>query len=339
MKKLTFKSLFSIHHSLFFILYSLFFILHLLFSILYSGVSIANAEDTIDTEYENVAVTSLSITPSIHEEILKLGETITREFEIRNNSNIPLPITSYVRVFDASDEFGGVTIDDNPELERLSPVSWIQIENPDFILQPNLSRVVIVNFSPPADLTPGGHYATLFFEPLIPESYLSSSSVNVGSRIGALLFLISPGSIDTSAELEGGLPKKLVLFEDDLIPDVKISNNGNIHLRPKGLITYENVITGNIKEIEIEEFTVLPLKTRVAMIKNDKFIWPGIYKYSINIVYGNEQTTISDYRTVYYLQLIYMIVIMLLAGLSVLFFWHKPRKRIIRAVRLVVTGK
>ena len=298
-----------------------------------------NADDVFETDVDQLAITSLSITPSIYEEILTLGETSTNEFLLTNNSNIPLPIKSYIRVFEASDENGGVNIDDQPEYERLSPVSWIQIESPDFIIQPNTSRTVVVNFNPPSDLPPGGHYATIFFEPLVPESYLTSSSLSIGSRIGGLLFLIGPGDIITDASLIGGQTSKFVFFENKLFPEIKVVNNGNIHVRPRGNITYENVITGNIKEIEIREFTVLPTKTRIATLNNDEFLWPGIYKYSINIVYGNEKSKLSNNQVVYYLQLVYLIVIMLLAGVSVLLFWHKPRRRIIRTLSVVIKGK
>mgnify|MGYP001313720095 FL=1 len=78
----------------------------------------------MDVPDDNSEAKGLVISPSIIEEVVKPGQDLKIELEISNPSHIPLPIKSYIREFDASDETGGVEFEEDPDSDRLSLPNW-----------------------------------------------------------------------------------------------------------------------------------------------------------------------------------------------------------------------
>jgi hypothetical protein len=266
------------------------------------------------------------------------GKTTSQIFEIKNGSNFPLPIKSYIRTFDASDEVGGVAISEEADARRFSPVSWSQIVEPDFVLQPQSTRQVTVNFSPPVDLPPGGYYAILFAEPLLPESFLNSSSLQIGGRLGSLLFLVGPGDIVEKGNIVSfELPK--FIWRSPVETKIRFQNQGNVHLRPSGKLQITNLLSKKQSVIDVPEFTVLPGKIRQQIVNLGKLKWPGIYSAKLQLNYGRGKIPVTTTLTFFYLPAINIIVIIVVIAVGVGLIWHKPRQRILRAVRIIIKGE
>lgn len=297
----------------------------------------AKAEEPTLPTFDEQA-TALTIAPSIFEAVVAPGKTTSQIFEIKNGSNFPLPIKCYLRTFDASDEVGGVTISDEIDAKHFSPTTWSQIVEPDFVLQPQSIRKVTVNFSPPIDLPPGGYYGILFAEPLLPESFLSASSLQIGGRLGSLLFLIGPGDTTEKAKLASFNLKK-ILWQRQSEAEVRIKNLGNVHTRSAGKLIITNIISKKSWEISVPEMTILPGKIRQQKIAISGLKWPGIYQAKLQLTYGGDKIPIENTLTFYYLPLLEIIVIIVIAGIVVSIIWHKPRRRIIRAFRVIIRGE
>lgn len=283
--------------------------------------------------------TALSVTPSIQEMVVKPGEQSEQIFELKNLSKIPLPIKSYIRTFGASDEAGGVDISEAPDEQRLALTSWAGVLEPDFILQPNSVRQIKIYITPPPDLPPGGYYGILFFEPLLPEYFLSENSLNIGGRIGALLFLVGAGEIRESGKILSLSAKKYQFGgrPSDII--IRFQNEGNVHLRPSGKITVTNLITKKTKEAEASEFTVLPGKIRQQIIALEGAYWPGVYKAKVQLSFGRDKITLNKTFVFYYLPIMTIVAIIVLIGMLIVLFWGKTRKRAIKALKMILKGE
>lgn len=287
---------------------------------------------TVDSD----EATALTITPSIFNGVVTQGTTTSQTFELKNNSHIPLPIKCYIRNFDASDEAGGVAIPEEIDGQRFSPRSWIEVVSPDFILQPQTSRQITINFNPPKDLPPGGYYGILFAEPLLPESFSSSSSLQIGGRLGSLLFLISPGDISEKGSIASvNLPRYIL---SNTLPDltIRFQNEGNVHLRPSGKLQVINLLTKSQSVIDVPEFTVLPGRTRQQVIILDSLKWPGIYRADLQMVYGVNKTTAKDNSTFYYLPYKSIMSVAILLILLLIFVFPKSRQRLRRSVKVLL---
>ena len=78
----------------------------------------AQVFDVPDESQPEEAGVNLKIMPSVVEEVIDPGGEAERSFWVENSSDIPLPIKSYVRGFGASDEVGGVYIEDDVLVDK-----------------------------------------------------------------------------------------------------------------------------------------------------------------------------------------------------------------------------
>jgi len=313
----------------------------MLFSALFFVLSmnIASAEEAILPTVDETDTTALTITPSIYEGAITQGETTSQIFELRNNSHVPLPIKCYTRNFDANGEEGGVSIPEEEDSKRFSPRSWIEVVSADFVIQPQTIRQITVNFHPPKDLPPGGYYAILFAEPLLPESFIGDSSLKIGGRLGSLFFLISPGDTSEKGKITSADFPRYIFSSTP--PELKIhfQNEGNVHLRPSGKIVVTNLITKKSRDFEVPEFTVLPGKVRQSKVLLSNLRWPGYYRGELELKYGKEQTRAGASANFWYLPWPAIFVIIVMALIAVLAISRKARGRIIRAVCVIIRNK
>ena len=113
---------------------------------------------------------ALSASPAILETVLELDKVTTTSVTIQNNTNFPLPIKGSVSAFLSTEKIN----EENKDTFNAS--RWFSLEPADFILQPNEVKKVEVTINPPKGAEPGGHYATIYFRPLIPQDAVSSGS-------------------------------------------------------------------------------------------------------------------------------------------------------------------
>ncbi len=295
----------------------------------------AQVIDVLETDSD---IKGLIVSPSIIEEVVKPGQDSKIELEINNPSHISLPIKSYIREFNASDETGGVEFEEDPDSDRLSIPNWGKIINPDFVLQPNAKRQIEILLSTPNDLPPGGYYGTIFFEILVPEKFYDASSLEIGGRVGALLFLISEGDIVQKGKISELKITDNIATRDQAKLELKFSNSGNVHLRPKGKVEIKNLITGLTKEFNIGEYTVLPQKTRKINAPINDIYWPGIYQLKVIQQYGRDKNISMAQINFCYLQLYHLLAILLIVLIVTIFMLPKLRKNFISAVRIIICG-
>lgn len=223
----------------------------------------------------------LRITPVFNDLRLNPGQTIKHQVTITNLSNSPLPIKAYSRGFVATDEVGG---SDYPDDQAKNAVqSWFTIDKTEFILQPRSKHTAHVSITAPKDATYGGHYATLFFESLVPKTQADESALFVSARVGTLYFLGVEGNIRAAAEIADFSTAQLHQ-RGPINFNLSLHNIGNIHFMPEPVITIKN-FGREVVKISVPASFVLPDATRSWSAAWDK-PWPlGFYtaKISINV--------------------------------------------------------
>jgi len=132
---------------------------------------------------------ALAVGPAILEQILTPGVESQAKVFVSNLTNIPLPIKSQVSGFLSKEEF---PVDKKYVFDASS---WIYVDPADFILQPNEQKEILVTIKTPEGAAPGGHYATIYFEPLVPVVALSPQTTYSLARVGVLTFLVVKGEI------------------------------------------------------------------------------------------------------------------------------------------------
>lgn len=240
---------------------------------------------------------ALVVSPAILEHVLTPGEPVPFTVQVQNVIDFPLPIKGFVR---------GLAVEEHTDLSkderaRLDASQWFTIENPDFILQPKQVRTVTGTIQPPANADPGGHYATVFFQPLVPAEALSPTMVYVNARVGVLSFLIVKGDIDQKAQLKTGLKTAGLAQGGPIEFTFSIHNSGNVHLLPSGKVAIYNMFNTRVANLDIPRGIVLPNSSREYTIKWDGPGASGKYRAELTAEYGPENLKLTKTTTIFWI--------------------------------------
>lgn len=270
---------------------------------------------------------ALSASPAILETVLKPGFATTTTLMIQNNTNFPLPIKGSAAAF-LSTESTQPTSED-----RFNASKWFALDPADFILQPNELKKVTITITPPSNAEPGGHYATIYFRPLIPQEIVSSNTTSL-ARIGVLALMLVPGDMTESLAAS---PLRGPSFQ--AFGPVKywysLTNQGNIHLLPTIKLTIKNIFGKTVYEKQNDPSLILPTTT-----KEYNQIWQtqlgfGVYTASVTTNYGTSHPALVSNQTITYLipWPIILIIILILTFIYKVFIVN--RKRLMLALRVL----
>lgn len=298
---------------------SKFFIFYLLFFIFAAPVSAEEAPRQ----------SALGVSPAVLEEVLGPGEEKKLKIRVFNVTNFPLPIKGSVKNFTPNEEI-------SEEAKRIFDAStWFKIDPADFILQPQENKEITVTILPPKEAEPGGHYATIYFQPLLPVEVLSPQTAYVAARVGVLAFLIVKGEITEKASLTDLTVPALQQF-GPVNFKLGVKNEGNVHLLPAGQVTVWDWRGREVAKLPLTPSQVLPQTT-----KEFKFVWPkkyllGRFRAQAQISYGAPQASASsslrEFWVVPWVPL--SLVVFLLTGFGTFFILVRKRLRLALTVLL-----
>jgi len=189
---------------------------------------------------------ALAVSPAILESVVKPEDTTTKEVWVENTTNFPLPIKGQVLPFLANEP---LPVDRHTTFDASS---WFVLEPADFILQPHQSLPISVSITPPKGTEPGGHYATIFFQPLIPEDVIPSYRT------------FGPADFELTLE-----------------------NTGAIHLLPQANLVITNLLNQPITTLTSTPLTILPGTTRSLSINWPRRLLFGRYQAQATVSYGS----------------------------------------------------
>lgn len=205
---------------------------------------------------------AITLIPPSLEYGVKPGEKLQAKVKLFNET--AQPITAYASTdnFTAADDSGTAKFLNTPT-EDLA--SWISIAKDPIIIQPGERAEVPFDVNVPTNADPGGHYGVIFFGDQ-PNAPAGGSAVAVTSKIAMLLILRVEGAINESAlvsEFKAGPTKSFTRLPVEF--DLRIANNGNVHVRPHGNVTVRNSIGGTSVVLSLNDSrgAVLPKSDRL----------------------------------------------------------------------------
>jgi len=235
------------------------------------------------------------VSPPIFEPEIEPGQTYEDEIRLLSKSDLAIPMEAKVINFEAAGEEGSIEFDEREEDISINPRKWFEIENPYFILEPHQSRKIKFKINVPENAEPGGHYATILFEPKLPSFYFEEKALKAIPQIG-VLFLVSvkveglsrPEEPLTVVEFNipedlhlkklenllagviGIFPEALaakrkvfsIVKKSELPFTLRIQNNDIYHIKPEGKLTILNWRGKAVGETNVSETTILPGKIR-----------------------------------------------------------------------------
>lgn len=236
----------------------------------------------------------LAASPQIFEIDVFPGEKISQKINLRNLSEVPVPIQVKLTDFTAGEDSGEMEFNETSQDPSVASRKWFKIENPNFILETGEKKEVQFEISIPENAEPGGHYSVMLFEPQLPSFYFKPGQPKTIPVVG-VLFLISvktlvlePISTDNLIEIvEFKIPReeklqnleKMLASVFRIIPGalaadinivektpssffIRIKNNDIFHHKLDGRVLIYNIFGKRTGEIEIKRTTILPGKIR-----------------------------------------------------------------------------
>lgn len=294
-------------------------ILFLLFLTSYQTASAASKAEPI-----------INISPLIFNISLSPGKTYNYKLEAKNLTSTPLPLKISLENFQSTDEEGGYDFANNTPNPLLS---WVKIEKTDMIIPVKGKETVNFSISIPNKIPLGGYYGILFLEPLVTQKAANNTVIN--SRVGSLL-LANIGN-------QGKNQPEILTFTTDRIIEgnnlnflLRVKNNGLNHFSAKPFI-YVRPLIGPSQKIEIEEKFVFPNKVRRWQegVKLDHK-WLGIYQIKVGVSSGNGD---QIFATKYFIDFPVSKAILILLSASILGFIIIYRKRVIKALSILIGNK
>jgi hypothetical protein len=268
----------------------------------------------------------LRIAPVLIEDEANPGETITRKISVENLSSDILPVQAFAADVYSIDEEGRLGVDGSAGTS--SAKDWFRFDR-EMILDPGVEREIDVTIVVPRNAQPGGRYVSVFVNPLIDnQTQTESSKLSVQSQIGVLFFLTVKGDIIKKGEI-GGFEISPINAGSKVRMKASLKNTGNVHLRPHAVITVRNILGITTDEINVQDYgslSVLPGKTRAAVVKWDKAFPLAIYRAELVVNNGPEiRLTSSKWFIVWN---VWLVVVLVLGGFFGWLYWYTNGKAV-----------
>lgn len=274
----------------------------------------------------------LEISPPVKELKADPGESITTKIKVRNVTEKTLSVKAEVNDFVAGNETGQPKILlEEGERSPYSIKDWITTIS-EVTLKPKQQKSVTVSMDVPADASPGGHYGVIRFTGTPPG--IDDTGVSLSASIGALVLVNISGDVSESASIAEmytaqGEDRRW-LFEYGPVNIVeRIENTGNVHFKPSGNIRVTSMWGKEVANFQLNETggNVLPSSIRkFDQTLENKFMF-GRYKVQADVVYGSQNTIISDSITFWVIP--YKIIALIILAIIILVFGIKKYNKYI----------
>jgi hypothetical protein len=269
-------------------------------------------------------VFAIAVDPLRQTVVVDPGQSYTGTIEIVNDSNNNERVQFSADSFHIDDDgravFGG---DDPAKL-------WITFSDEASSVASGKSFVLDYTIHVPADAEPRSHYLSLF-----ASVAASTGTIQLGSRVGSLLFLHVGGTVQEKLIVKSVSSNQHNIFEKNLTYSAIFKNEGTIHVVPEGEIYVTNWL-GHVIGI----FPINPTNRKILpetewkknyILGELKMIDSGPVTIHVTGRYGVTRQTFSMTHTVWYISKNVAALIVLIF-IILIFFWKRKIFYVAKAV-------
>lgn len=285
-------------------------------------------------QVEALDYAGLSLSPPTFELSANPGDNLKNNIRVQNLSEITMKVVVEKRNFKALGEEGGVDLRE-PETP-FSIASWITVFPTEAEIPAKGTANFLFQTSIPLNAEPGGHFASIVFR-LGEQGASQQSGAKVAQELGALVLLRVSGKTTEKASLASFGSSKRIWDKGPIEFDIRIKNEGNVHLKPTGIITVKDIFGRKVGSFEVDPRNVLPGAIRKSTaIWDSKFLFSR-YTATLALNYGTQGQVLAG-STIFY-AFPYKIVGPIVLGLIILIFLlFRARRRVGLALK-VLFGK
>lgn len=279
----------------------------------------------------------LQVSPAIIEINAEKGKTYDIKIKITNTTTSDQEYYANINDFKAKDETGNPEfITDAKASSNASIVQWIQ-PIAKFSLNPNQSKEIIAKMAVPANAEPGGHYGIIRFGN--QPATTGQVGASLAASAGPLVLVRVDGEVKESLTVADFYTqhkgKKQSFFEYGPVDFVeRLTNNGNVHVKPKGDIVVTNMLGRQVGSVKVNDNNgnVLPNSTRRFEQRLENKWMFGKYTAKMTLSYGTAGGALDAVTTFWVIP--YKLIALLL--LIVIFIIFALKKAIARYKKNII---
>jgi hypothetical protein len=290
----------------------------ILFLVLFTSIRAQKATEGIAVHPSNFDITAVPGKNS--------GGTIT----VDNLTSQPFQIAVDLRNFTAQGEEGSVSL--TKEDTTYSLAKWIKVTPSAVTIKAHESQSFNFTIEVPKNAEPGGHFGSIVFT-TVPTKDLNGSGAVLSREVASLILFKIPGATKEQASLESFTTDKSFYEFGPVTFAARVKNEGSVHIAPIGSIVVKGWF-GQKFIVPLETLNVLPNAVRKIPATLNNGLLFGNFTATLISTYGTKGQQL--YATTHFnaFPVRYGIV-----ALVILLFIIFGRKRIIKSIRILVTGK
>lgn len=208
-----------------------------------------------------LAASAVTVSPPVKEIDAKPGDVVTDVIKMYNESNGPSNLTSVIQSFSASESEGGVPAF-VPVGQSSDLATWIKLDESNITLSPGEKKDVSFTINIPADAKAGGYYAGILWSSA--ASVTDGDEVGLIAETGTLILLKVNGAMNEEGSILSFAADKSFYNYLPVNFSIRFEDEGDIHLKPTGMIEIRNCFGGKVASIPVNEGlgNVLPNSVR-----------------------------------------------------------------------------
>lgn len=282
--------------------------------------------------YAQDAGRGFTVSPPIFELSANPGDSIEEVINLYNQGDADLNLAVSVEDMRPMGEVGQVqlvTDDDGDKLPSLK--DWISVDRTNVSL--GIKDTVDVKFDivVPDNASPGGHFASVAFT---SAGESDSGGAAISNKIGALVLLTVSGDVTESAKITTFKSNSSIYWHsnDKIDFNLKIQNEGNVYLNPRGYLIIKNLFGREVAQVEVGNKNILPSATRqIPTDFQGKGLF-GLYTVTLALQYGDASQKNLNGSTVFWVIPWWQTSVAIIVMLIVIF----ARKRLWLAVKILL---
>jgi len=307
------------------------------FSIVLAMALLTGSSLLVRAQQQTIALT---VSPVVFELSANPGDKLENFIKVTNPSTEPIAVEMQVKPFTGTETGEARVIEEGDPAYSLG--QWLTLDEDDFVLRPQETKIVNFIISIPLKAEPGGRYASILATN--KQASLDETGAVTVQKVGALVLLRVAGTIEYRARVKEfrtvNNAKEIADKRDQTVFEkpparflTRIANDGTVHFKPNGFITISNMFGKKAADLEFPVRNVLPDGDRVFEVE-----WPeakiGRYTATLVLNYGdnNERLSATTTFTVFPWKIGLPIII---AGVVLLWFLIARRSRILKALSII----
>lgn len=235
----------------------------------------------------------IKISPTKIEDIVDPGGVYNYSIKITNPSDTSIRLYAYLKDFKASGEGGDPILIAPGSEDGYFLASWIDITGEGIDFKPGEEKKISFTVNVPPETGPGGYYGGVFFGTQAPKLNIESEDKGAGMAIsqqtGSLVLLQVKGdALEEASIREFNTDREFYGTPYEVNFTTRIENKGNVHVKPQGQISIENLFGEEVAAIRVNEAggNILPGQIRRFDNSWEGSMGFGRYKAVIGLSYG-----------------------------------------------------